>query len=124
MSTHELKTIEPWFTQVWVRNKQFEIRENDRDFTTGDRVVLREYDAGSHRYGRRSIEGIIKRIFYNVPNVASSCVVMLLFELQNKEAAEICFDCDKLILMGEAYFRFYEDHLCYECDQIRLRKGE
>lgn len=41
--THYLKTINPYYSQVWDLNKKFEFRKNDRDFKVGDIVFLQEY---------------------------------------------------------------------------------
>jgi ribosomal protein S17 len=41
--THFLKTINPYFGQVWDLNKKFEFRKNDRNFKIGDIVYLQEY---------------------------------------------------------------------------------
>ena len=40
---HELKTIDPYFSQVWDEQKTFEIRLDDRGFKEGDILWLREY---------------------------------------------------------------------------------
>lgn len=42
---HELKTIEPYFTQVLHGFKDFEVRKNDRNFQVGDFLKLVKYDA-------------------------------------------------------------------------------
>ncbi|MBR2343206.1 MAG: DUF3850 domain-containing protein [Clostridia bacterium] len=40
---HHLKTLPEYFQAVIDERKPFEIRENDRNFKTGDRVILEEY---------------------------------------------------------------------------------
>jgi len=55
MTAHELKILPPYFEEVRKGRKTFEIRENDRDYQTGDTVILQEYDPaveGLNREGR------------------------------------------------------------------------
>lgn len=40
MTTHTLKTVEPYFSAVLNGDKTFEIRRNDRAYQRGDRLVL------------------------------------------------------------------------------------
>ena len=44
MKTHGLKTLPVYFDAVDSGAKTFEIRNNDRDFQTGDWLELREFD--------------------------------------------------------------------------------
>ena len=48
--THHLKTKTEYFQAVIDGKKPFEIRFNDRDFKSGDRVILEEY-VGYQNYG-------------------------------------------------------------------------
>lgn len=65
---HELKCLPQYFQAVWVGDKTFEIRLNDRNFKERDEVVLQEWDGED--YTQRSIEGIIRYLtdFQQQPN--------------------------------------------------------
>lgn len=41
---HRLKTWPPFFKDVLLGNKNFELRKNDRDFQEGDILILEEWD--------------------------------------------------------------------------------
>lgn len=41
---HKLKTVQPYFDDIWLNGKTFEVRKNDRDFKINDIVMLLEYD--------------------------------------------------------------------------------
>lgn len=48
MKTHELKTWPAYFEAVASGLKTFEIRNNDRGFLAGDRLILKEYADGEY----------------------------------------------------------------------------
>ena len=52
---HTLKLAPGYFAEVMSGNKTFEIRNNDRDFHEGDRLVLREYDIYNDSYTGRAL---------------------------------------------------------------------
>lgn len=58
LSTHKLKTIQPYYDLVELGVKNFEVRKNDRPFRVGDIMVLEEY-SHSAGYSGRSINTII-----------------------------------------------------------------
>ena len=68
--THELKTIAPYFGDVVLGKKTFEVRKNDRNFQVGDFLHLRERDEGEHKYtgqeAFRSIVYILKGEFFGI----------------------------------------------------------
>lgn len=54
-NTHRLKTVQPYFDEVWGGRKKFEIRNNDRNFQPLDYLQLEEYDAANGTYTGRWI---------------------------------------------------------------------
>ena len=48
MKIHELKTKPEYFGAARKRQKNFEIRRDDRDFQVGDLVKLEEFDNGKY----------------------------------------------------------------------------
>lgn len=52
---HELKCLQPHFDLVAASIKSFELRENDRDFRTGDIILLREYTEKGDYTGKECI---------------------------------------------------------------------
>lgn len=50
--THELKIWPEFFNDVYFGFKTFEIRKNDRDFHTGDTLILKEFDPEQGYSGR------------------------------------------------------------------------
>jgi ASC-1-like (ASCH) protein len=47
---HYLKIVDPYYQQVASGLKTFEVRENDRNFKVGDRVVLLRYNTETKQY--------------------------------------------------------------------------
>ena len=48
--THELKIIEPYYSDMRSGKKNFEIRKNDRDFKVNDRLIFRCYNLETKAY--------------------------------------------------------------------------
>lgn len=61
MRIHELKILPKYFERVIKGEKTFEIRKNDRDFQTGDVIILNEFDGVKHTGG--NVKGKITYIF-------------------------------------------------------------
>lgn len=59
---HELKTLPEYFEEIWIKNKSFEIRKNDRNFSVGDQLILREYSEEDERYTGRAIQAYVPYI--------------------------------------------------------------
>jgi hypothetical protein len=86
MKIHELKTINPYFTDVWDANKEFEIRKDDRNFELGDILWLREYDTGANTYSGRHI---LAEVSYILPagefeGLSEGYCAMQLFIIERK----------------------------------------
>lgn len=58
MKTHELKIMPEYFESVISGKKKAELRRNDRHFSAGDKLLLKEWSL-EHDYSGRSVECII-----------------------------------------------------------------
>lgn len=45
-----LKTWTPYFEDIKVGIKQFQVRKNDRDFQVGDTLILENFDPDTEKY--------------------------------------------------------------------------
>lgn len=64
MKIHELKTVNPYFQDVWDKKKNFELRKNDRGFKAGDKLILKEYDEESKKYTNRNVECFVQYVVH------------------------------------------------------------
>ena len=62
MAQHRLKTCPKPFTALWSGEKTFEIRNNDRGYAVGDRLVLQEFFPDSCMWGRRIVSADVAYI--------------------------------------------------------------
>lgn len=58
---HELKSWAKFFVPMWLGQKLFDIRVNDRDYQLGDHLILKEYYPDEQKYTGRVIEA---RVIY------------------------------------------------------------
>lgn len=63
MKTHDLKTTSQFFEAIVSDAKRFELRKDDRGYSVGDRLVLREWSASSGYTGRKVVR-IVTSILY------------------------------------------------------------
>ena len=69
MKVHELKTLNPFFEDVWSGLKDFEVRKNDRDFKVGDRLKLIEFGEAKNyvpRFILKDVKYILKGGQYGI----------------------------------------------------------
>lgn len=58
---HSLKTLPRFYQAVIDKKKPFEIRKNDRNFQSGDDIILNEWENGN--YTGRFCVAVIKDVF-------------------------------------------------------------
>ena len=59
MTTHDLKVWPDYFAAIDCGEKPFEVRKNDRCYSVGDTLRLREYEPGPDRYTGREVERVV-----------------------------------------------------------------
>lgn len=52
---HELKTWNEYFEEIFMGHKTFEVRKADRPFSTGDTLILKEWDPDKETYTGRQL---------------------------------------------------------------------
>jgi ParB family chromosome partitioning protein len=79
MAQHTLKTIKPFFEDLIDGSKTFELRKNDRNFSVGDVLILKEtWDRGGVETGRTAYFDVTYILFDNtvVPGLKKGWVIM------------------------------------------------
>ncbi len=66
--THELKTVQPYFSDVIAGRKNFECRLNDRDFKKGDTLKLMEWTGREYtgNFATKKVTYIMYDDFYGL----------------------------------------------------------
>lgn len=86
MKTHELKTINPFFSDVWDELKSFEVRFNDRDYKVGDLLLLREFNPKAlNKYLFREILCKVKYILDDLLYTKEGYVIMSISIIKKTE---------------------------------------
>ena len=67
MTIHRLKTCPPYFEAVWDGVKPFDLRRSDRDFQSGDGLMLAEWSEVTG-YTGRVVHAKITTILRDVPD--------------------------------------------------------
>lgn len=68
VTTHDLKCWPEFFDAIQGRQKKFEVRKgNDREYKTGDRIRLREWDPEKKEYTGRQIDRWVTYVMHGGP---------------------------------------------------------
>lgn len=76
MMIHELKILPEYFEAVTDGTKRFELRKDDRGFTVGDEIILKEWNGTE--YTGRSVKKQISYILKNYTGLAKGYAVLSL----------------------------------------------
>lgn len=76
---HVLKCWPQQFEDIRVGAKHFTVRNDDRDFATGDTVVLVEYDPATKQHSGRSETRVIGYLGRGAPYPAGTCAFSLTY---------------------------------------------
>lgn len=76
MKIHELKTIEPFFSQVYLGEKRFELRFNDRNFQKGDYLLLQCWNKDGEFLTGESVLVRVKSVLKDFTGLESNYCVM------------------------------------------------
>ena len=75
---HSLKTLPRFYQAIIDKKKPFEIRNNDRNFQSGDDIIFNEYE--NSKYTGRFCVAVIKDIFdisFILPNYVAFTFTLL-----------------------------------------------
>lgn len=87
---HELKTWPEYFQAIWDRRKTFEVRVNDRGFTVGDTLILKEWDPETGKYtGSAMMRTVTYVMLGGSFGIDAGTVVMGLGEHSQKTAPDV-----------------------------------
>lgn len=73
---HELKTVNPFFSDLMLQTKTFELRKNDRDFRVNDILILQEYSTEEGYTGREEKRKIIYILEDFFPALSKDYVIL------------------------------------------------
>lgn len=65
---HELKIWPEHFDNIVIGKKTFEIRKNDRDYKTGDTLILKRFNPDNQEYTGATCNVYVSHILYGTDN--------------------------------------------------------
>lgn len=102
MVTHKLKIDPKYFEDVRLGKKTFEIRENDRNFHVGDKLLLCEYDLDKKEYTGNQLTATITYIT-DFAQMGGHVVLGL-----NDTSEQISDNTQYVVKLGNFYLKRYE----------------
>ena len=115
MKVHELKTLPVYFEAIKNGTKTFEVRKNDRNFQSGDMLLLREYDPAIGYIGSNDISVLVAFILSDTDYVKSGYVCMSIKTSIGTIKAEKCRH--RLSTIQQSY-PGHMDEMLKELDEI------
>ena len=85
MAQHNLKTVQPYFESLWLGEKNFECRKDDRGFKEGDLLVLEEYKPETKEYTNRKVCATISYILRHFEGLTREYCIIALTNIENYE---------------------------------------
>lgn len=76
ITTHQLKTVAPYFCAVLDGTKTFEFRYDDRGYKVGDILILKEYRARQQEFTGRKIKAEVTYVLSSFVGMEYGYIVM------------------------------------------------
>ncbi|MEG0622039.1 MAG: DUF3850 domain-containing protein [Hafnia sp.] len=126
MKTHELKILPEYFESVISGKKKAELRRNDRYFSAGDKLLLKEWSL-EHEYSGRSVGCIITDVA-DVSSLAKGYVLLSIERsvLPNSPDADHieCWYCNKVVTYKQLAEADGFCPFCYAEIELQLKPAD
>jgi len=128
MALHKLKTLIPYFNEIWNGNKLFEVRFDDRNYQLWDVLQLQEFDGDNEIYTEREIISQVMYILNDKRYCKPGYVIMSLrivdkIDFKQKEREIKCFGKGLMIreleLQHEALCRDHPEEKAWQAHILR-----
>lgn len=88
MQIHTIKCQQPYFNEVWLGHKKFELRRNDRNYQLGDLVYLQEWNEEKKEYNRYMIKCRITSLLENYAGLENNFCIFG-FDIEERITEEL-----------------------------------
>lgn len=119
--THTLKTWPEPFAEVRAMDKPFELRKNDRNYKTGDILILREYLPDKDVYTGEFEVRCITTVLEDFEGLAPGYCILGLSYIPPELIAACPCGSRKLMLKDIVNFGTMEDYMKCECMNCKRR---